>query len=273
MIVAINQTRVLSIQQEKFAYGNWTKLFLNISSCDFYNFGAIPEVEFYKYPDPIPLIVKWGEKQNREGISQIVIQDFKDKAISFGLDDISFNAIMMDYFIRQSTPMRDYITNAKQSIFSSSQTPRCVSIHVRHGDKYHENSLFGLTEYHKELMEAVDQISPEINYVFLMTDDPNVIEQSKSLVLPNKLKYVYSNIERRTSTTHASASFSSNNRERYGYEIFSEIDIASDCEFFIGTMSSNIGRAIIEMGSIKPRPQNINFKYIVIDGKDFKYEI
>eukprot|EP01132_Coremiostelium_polycephalum_P003226 gene3226-4038_t len=144
------------------------------------------------------------------------------------------------------------------------KSTKCVSIHVRHGDKIIESKIYPFSDY----LDALYSLNLTGRYtVFVMSDDPGVINTAKKISTP-ELEFRFLEVERLDKDTDAFKYFT-DSPSKYGYELYSEIDIASDCEYFIGSLSSNIDRYIIELGNIKNRKDGSNFKYINIDGFEY----
>eukprot|EP01132_Coremiostelium_polycephalum_P003966 gene3966-4960_t len=267
-----SKSLMYTILQADFSYGKITNLFLPVSKCDNYDYKSqgvkIAEMKGKnRFPSSSNKLLYYPADVNKsydktvEGIMAKKIKQFKVDSM---LDLIS---MFVDWSIRPSAPLRQYMAQTRKSFFNATypDTQRCVSMHVRHGDKFVEDTIYPFSFYHDALM-MLDLTG--IHKVFLMTDDPLVVETAKTNASTPELQYIYIEQERTEYFSYAHEIFN-DNRDLYGFQLFTEIDLASDCEYFIGSLSSNIDRMVIELARMKKRNDNKIFKYINIDNYEY----
>eukprot|EP01132_Coremiostelium_polycephalum_P001425 gene1425-1799_t len=298
---SIETSRVLTLQFGEFQYGKWELTFLNISNCDFYDYesklGKVsiplsprkmnqflhshvnPNFKQYVYSHQSPPskfyfngyydnvgIIKFHESFVPFGLSEWFKNDINRYGLQYLVEPIGYT---LDWVMRPSWQFRQFMARSKHQLFGlSGHIPRCVSMHVRHGDKASEAKLLPFS-YYVDGLKMLDLKG--INTVFLMTDDPLVAESAVVNASKPDLKFVLLNITRIEYNTQADDYFEKENRERYAHELLTEIEIASECEYFIGTISSNIGKLILERALLKVRTRQSKFRYINIDNVPYNY--
>ncbi len=117
-------------------------------------------------------------------------------------------------------------------------------MHVRHGDKFIETQPYPFSRYMKELKKNW----PHVKRVFIASDD----------------KYVF--FEASLNEEYKEYQFMFINEMKFhkeGWELFRsllcEIYILSECDYFLGTLTSNLGRLAWElMHAKKPTAQVVS---------------
>eukprot|EP01132_Coremiostelium_polycephalum_P003092 gene3092-3868_t len=261
--------RMLTLQMGSYKYGVFQKTFIGISRCDFYEYSKagkypVPMRGYGIFPDTNEMIWSFGDDdQDNYGLDVVKNKYNTMKASQFQLDILNSVSMYIDFAMRPTSTLRDYVSEARQYLYNSTKPfSKCVSMHVRHGDKFQESTMMPFSYYHDALsiMNLTD-----IHHVFLLTDDPLVAESAKINGKSANITYVYLPWERVENIGKAHDKFSAVDKEIYAYQIFAELDIASDCEYFIGSLSSNIDRLILELSQTKYRPDGTIFKYVNIN--------
>lgn len=137
----------------------------------------------------------------------------------------------LDKFVREQMRQSGF-----QAIVDSNAS--CACLHVRHGDKTREANVYPLQQY----MVLMKHAFPDVRNVWLMTDDPQVIRDA-ARDYPD-YRFMYTNMERR----NGSAARDILRRQVSGRTeaFFALVDafIGADCDYFVGTMSSTLGRLV-----------------------------
>eukprot|EP01132_Coremiostelium_polycephalum_P001424 gene1424-1798_t len=266
-----NLERMLSLRQAFFAYGDWSSLFLGISKCDFYDFGDFGgKDKIINFRSEFLARPVWELKKTKLFYYQDIMLRTKDvSAIYDGmetryeLNHLEMVSILMDWSIRPSLIMRNYMSKTRHQLFGPSLRPnRCISMHVRHGDKNLEmddREIIPFSNYHQTILDLIEPIegTSSITTIYLMTDDIGVINEAKELNgNQTRYQYIYQTPILPDTTK---------NMDLYGHQLYTDIDIASECDYFIGTMSSNLGRFIIELGLSKSNYLNYNHGHLDLD--------
>eukprot|EP01132_Coremiostelium_polycephalum_P003225 gene3225-4037_t len=286
MHVSIHLSRLLSVQQGGFQYGPFNRLFISISQCDHFDYikAGVKLVDMTGdeiLPDENELIFHYPVEITK-GYDTLKYPEYNYYKDIYSLSTLEVVSYFVDWMFRPSAQLRNFISSRKLMLFSPTnnfnnlkqqsiimeQSTKCISMHVRHGDKFREAQLLPFSFY----LEAMSVINlTNIHTVFLMTDDPGVIEEAKMISTP-ELQFKYLDIERvdHSGTIPKEAHFYfTDDPSKYGYELYTEMEIASDCEYFIGSLTSNIDRYVVELGNFKNRKDGSNFKFINV--VDFDY--
>ncbi|EGC40072.1 hypothetical protein DICPUDRAFT_74375 [Dictyostelium purpureum] len=277
-----NSNRMLIIEQGCFNYGLYNELFLPTSMCDFIDYNR-EELELYPFYSHINtqyddrLVIFSDEKSH--------LTLFKDNFIPPEIkvnfkDSLAINSILLHYLVTPTFQLRESINKRILETFKKPFIPPCISIHIRHGDKYQENDLFDFKEYYTVLENFYKQNFNNKEYqkikdIFILTDDESVINQ-----IQFKIKYLkdnpqdimanftfnYLDIKRNMYGWHQDSDLDIDKPiNDYGSILYAESHIASNCQVFIGTMSSNIGRLIVEMQSLNYHNRKKLKKFISLD--------
>ena len=115
------------------------------------------------------------------------------------------------------------------------------AIHIRRGDKIKENSYTQIHEYIQLAKKINKQFLEPIENCFVMTDDCNVIDE---------LQYEWPDLKiftlcEASNSGHDQSKFNSSSlksRRDETIKFISELNIAQESKFFVGTYSSNISR-------------------------------
>ena len=125
--------------------------------------------------------------------------------------------------------------------------------HVRRGDKVGERYHAWAAEIgkfeanRKEFSEYLER-NPDIDTVFIMTDDYKCIQEAYSYIEDNKLNIDIFYLTKETQLGRSQHFDLSNNyaySEQELVQFFAEIEIAKNAKIFTGTMSSNVYRYIM----------------------------
>ncbi|KAH7049513.1 hypothetical protein BKA57DRAFT_492227 [Linnemannia elongata] len=154
---------------------------------------------------------------------------FEDKDLFWKRSMVMYYAVRPNYQFR-----------AQFRQLSPIQTP-CMSVHVRHSDKYWEAKLLEFPDYMIKAEEYRNQTGT--SNIYLMTDDPEVInstEQYKDfrfrhLDVPRSNKAWYTDVDKGLPMDVLQRNF------------LLEVYAAAQCEHQILTYSSNVGRMIGEI--------------------------
>ncbi|GAM28867.1 hypothetical protein SAMD00019534_120430 [Acytostelium subglobosum LB1] len=258
-VQGLRYNRMTSIIQGQFPYGPFDKMFIPSSSCDYYDYdaGQLSSLrvepsgpsKYEKYEIDNGIYVKTFDAV-REFITPNT--NYTDNRV----EKLQFISMLFTYYLTPSFAMRDYMANQVVEVFGGPNQPRCIAIHVRHGDKSRENVVHPFWAY-EEVLTA--NSNKGIRDVFLLTDDQGIIEEAKR----SKTDYRFHWIKQQRAnnfnindTAHAPMSLAQdqfdplNERVTYGMQTFADVYIASRCEMFVGTMTSSVGRSIVEFQTI-----------------------
>eukprot|EP01064_Diplonema_japonicum_P012334 TRINITY_DN19819_c0_g1_i1.p1 TRINITY_DN19819_c0_g1~~TRINITY_DN19819_c0_g1_i1.p1 ORF type:complete len:492 (+),score=83.55 TRINITY_DN19819_c0_g1_i1:37-1476(+) len=84
------------------------------------------------------------------------------------------------YLLRQPQPwFQEKFKKWVDETFPNGVPNKMIGMHVRHGDKYKEMKLIELPEYLKAAAELREK-EPDLRHIFLSTEDPGVLEESKN---------------------------------------------------------------------------------------------
>jgi hypothetical protein len=112
---------------------------------------------------------------------------------------------------------------------------RYIGIHIRGGDKVTEYSLFAPSDY-INLKERVSGL----NDIFVATDDFKYIIELKTQ-FPHYRFYTYCKPKSQGFDFHDYSFLAMAEKRNHLIELFLDIEVLSQSEFFIGTYSSNVG--------------------------------
>lgn len=183
--------------------------------------------------------------------------------------------------------LREFIGKTTRQVFKENYQPRCISIHVRHGDKIKESNIFPFKYYADVLQTLLKQQKIEgynkLNYrafdeiteIFIMTDDQisinEALEWNKKTMKEKYNIHWVEGVDRMNYQDIAHYAFDpKSDRIDHGMLMHTEAVIASRCELFIGTMSSNVGRAISELQGAQYEFNGKNIKYVSLDMEYYK---
>jgi hypothetical protein len=157
------------------------------------------------------------------------------------------------YIVRPNVHTLAEIAVRKRRVFTGqSIAPGTVSVHVRHGDKWVESPLIQDEVYLARAREVVGRgkggrtISVPPRRLFLSTEDPATVEFFSRQ--PDWLVQ-YTKVPRKPDPAKSTMTYVMN--EIGGYEemlnSLVNLDLALECDAFVGTLSSNWCRLIDEM--------------------------
>jgi hypothetical protein len=136
-----------------------------------------------------------------------------------------------------------------------------VCFHIRRGDKvmekpYEWSSKTGKAESKRfEFSEYLKQV-PDVDAIFIMTDDYKCIKEAKEYMSDNSLNYRLIYLTNISQDGHSTELDFLNNRAYTKDELvhfFSEIEIAKLSDCFVGTSSSNVYRYIMNTCTTKTK--------------------
>ncbi|KAG0046973.1 hypothetical protein BGZ83_007882 [Gryganskiella cystojenkinii] len=167
-----------------------------------------------------------------------------------------WRSMLTYYAVRPNAHMREIFR--KERMFP---TP-CISIHVRHSDKFKEATLLGFWEY----MEAADRLKAKtgISDIYLMTDDDQVIQSTKNYT---DYRFHY-RTQSRTNQGWIADTEAGVPRDEQELNFLLDIYSAAMCKHSVVTYSSNVGRLI---GEIAYATRNIDPDVVSLDG-DWRME-
>ena len=151
------------------------------------------------------------------------------------------------YMIGNPQPwLKEYIRKQRIILFGKDEIPdNVINVHVRHGDKWKEMKLLPFSDY-MDRANIIRKVHPEVDKIFLSTEDPQVIEETKNYPT---WKFYYTNETRTNTVAPPRASFTN-------------LFIGADCDYFIGTLASNWDRMIDEFRKTSIDPER---KYIPLN--------
>ncbi|EGG14456.1 putative N-acetyl-beta-D-glucosaminide alpha-1,6-fucosyltransferase [Cavenderia fasciculata] len=280
---AIEFNRIFVLNDSTFSFftNDWTELFLPYSIC---KWNWINE-----FKDSQVLNGLYGtDEYNKSARISIIEKDHPVKITFFVtpskfptqfMDSArAFRSHLMRWMMTLSYPMREFLTTTRKQVFgekllakNNGLAPRCIAMHVRHGDKLiSEAKLVDLQVYldvlNKKINEFKSNLQIDIGNVFLMTDNTTIIDRIEAIPnRPYKLHYL-TDVDRGDNDVAMDIEtgiIDPSKKTIIGRLLLAELLIASDCDYFIGTMSSNIGRTIAELMSAK-----LNKEYILWESVD-----
>ncbi|EAL67087.1 hypothetical protein DDB_G0280571 [Dictyostelium discoideum AX4] len=287
LTLSLEWNRTLIIDDSKFLFSNkFTDLFLPITAkTKFENFNNVEEksaqiINFlksekeYNHSNPISIITN----------DYHVYVDFKScnefpKQWFQGGDLYCFKSHIMNYIIRPNYKIRKIIELHKLNLFHNDKNNyninndelNCLAIHIRNGDKVIENSMKNKSIVLNYFQDYLDFIVNDkylnngrnfIKNIFVMSDNQTIF----NIDLPNaqirypQFKFHYlKDIIRDDNTTNFIKYLNDDNYDtnlktlknrpnsNIGNGLLSEIIIASECQYFIGSQTSNVARLIVEL--------------------------
>eukprot|EP01133_Synstelium_polycarpum_P011511 gene11511-13430_t len=252
----------------QYAY-HWEELYLPSSSC------LLGDVIDLRYPrEPIQSINKKSLtnpidpsiRVSRMTSKRVGREFLPYSQIPSGYFDngLQFRGHVMGYLLRQSTVLRKIVHDIKKDMFGSQKMPRCVSLHVRNGDKQEEAESHTL-DFYMDRVSSHD-VGFEYSDIFIMSDNATVLLDSTLAAYP-KYKFHKINLERYSGTESAADRLVAGRGNKFesGATVAAEVTLATECDYFFGTLSSNVGRAIIElMVAANPNINKVN--WLSLDG-------
>ncbi len=116
-----------------------------------------------------------------------------------------------------------------------------VGVHIRRTDKYLETDFQPVELYMEAVNGFYDQLEltekVEQRRIYLLTDEPKVIEE---------IRRNYTNYEVIVNEDASKKASDYHNQRSSATGIMTDVQLASLCDFFVGTFSSNVGRRIYE---------------------------
>ncbi len=160
---------------------------------------------------------------------------------------LQMNEILINFW--KFTPATSTEIDKKKEQLNLKYLENYAVFHIRRGDKVaqatKEDRVYEVDEY----IQKLERLAPTIRTIFLMTDDYKVF-----LELQQKFpKFNYYTLSNPLSKGHDQDTFnnSSNEKKRqHGIDLLTELEIARNCELFIGSKGSNIFR-LVEYFKIK----------------------
>eukprot|EP00924_Labyrinthula_sp_SR-Ha-C_P007121 snap_masked-scaffold_8-processed-gene-9.31-mRNA-1 protein AED:1.00 eAED:1.00 QI:0/0/0/0/1/1/3/0/376 len=172
-----------------------------------------------------------------------------------------FRSHLLHYYLQPSVNFLKRIEAVVDSI-GLDLNKQCLAMHIRRGDKLSDinmkDSEFpGLNEYIQAANEIKRLHAPDLKQVFVSTEDQRALDELKSLA-QNNFKVFYTQNKRQNLSNffgRPEEVISIKDRIKRGlddgYEqldiAFLNLFIARDCNYFIGTLSSNWGRLVLEL--------------------------
>ncbi|GAM27136.1 hypothetical protein SAMD00019534_103110 [Acytostelium subglobosum LB1] len=252
--------RTLLIDDHEFAYitNNWTDLFLPISSCTLNDIDHVSKnnrqvvnhllEQHYNDSNQVAVVTKDYLVYARFITSYRYPNDWFDSAQAY-------RSYLMDWLLRPSAPTRLYIAKSRLFLWGGKPPSTCIAMQIRNGDKANETGVPPPTlgQYMDVLQEFTLNGTRYLD-VFVMTDNDTVVEELRRTQLHQPYRFHFlPNVHRSDADIAAQLS---NTRQKdiaatpphvMGMEVLAEVLLASECNLFIGTLSSNVGRAIIEL--------------------------
>ncbi|KAI1290462.1 hypothetical protein EDD11_009344 [Mortierella claussenii] len=136
-------------------------------------------------------------------------------------------------------------TNDDQSMVQYPMVPapaRCISIHVRHSDKYMEATLVEFPAYMEHAIKYREKTG--VSNIYLLTDDDAVVQATKNY--PD-FKFYYLDIPRSNKGWWTDLENGVVSRDYQERRFLVDLYSAARCEHRIVTYSSNVGRLISEI--------------------------
>ncbi|GAM20351.1 hypothetical protein SAMD00019534_035260 [Acytostelium subglobosum LB1] len=170
--------------------------------------------------------------------------------------DITVRSLEMDYLLRPNYLIRRLLFMFKKGLWDTQRPVECAAVHIRNGDKAAENVVYYLEDYMNfftgrfNLSLSMPELYNHKN-IFLMTNN-NTINSNNNLLKQYPL-YNFTTIREpfqfNDQLTNALVMLNATSNVKFsvGVNILLQTLIASQCQYFVGTLSSNVGRAIIEL--------------------------
>ncbi|KYR00674.1 putative N-acetyl-beta-D-glucosaminide alpha-1 [Tieghemostelium lacteum] len=176
---------------------------------------------------------------------------------------LRFRSHVMNYMLRPNHHTRRYLAETREKVWGKdgglSSLGGCIAVHIRNGDKIGESDIFYFDQY----MTTIETASKYLNIhnVFVMSDNQTLFREPFDHFsrYPQFKFYYLSNLTRVNNHTNYLSETSQNPKEKtqIGLGVYTEVVLASECQYFVGTFTSNIGRLIIELIESNPFHQNL----------------
>ncbi|EGC34160.1 hypothetical protein DICPUDRAFT_80087 [Dictyostelium purpureum] len=276
--------RTLIVDDTEFLFSNLiTDLLLPVSNCKInnynYNFSkesvqVLNHIEEKEYDDSKRISIITSDYRvyvNFIGCSKFPNQYFLNN------DLFLFKSHIMNWLIRPNHKIRKLLEFYKNEFFGNSPLKKCLAIQIRNGDKIIEldkntntnnniknnpiKSLVYLNQYIDFIKN--DSYCKQFEHIILITDNQTVIDNELPIIEknnPNLHFHYLKNIIRNDETYKFGDYLLENNRDedglrkiktkpnyKIGEGLLSEILLASECDFFLGSLTSNVARLIVEL--------------------------
>lgn len=246
--IFINRTLVLDEPAVVFLQNNtfctsWDCYFLPISSCKIYpndgmtNWTIPKRSEGIIDPSPDDRIVHLSGRQwIRAGRMFKVFY-----AAPKYMGDFWWYAVMYRWLLQPNRYSQQLIDLERKAIGFD---PSCIFVHVRHGEKKSEADLHPLSSYMRVASRVANQI--ETRNIFLSTEDPLVIEQSKNY--SSRFHIVYTR-NARTNEDRWSPKYNPSRAGIHEEAIIAIVNLflSRECKYHILTLSSNWAHLVLHM--------------------------
>eukprot|EP01133_Synstelium_polycarpum_P015375 gene15375-18237_t len=251
MTHTIFYNKMLVVLDDRFQFSSkWEELFLPLSSCT-------PQAlvdpnnpnEVIESPGRMPIFGPRIDYRLKYMAANDVIEEVMQPTVypkDYYPTILQFRSQIMSQLLRPSAFMRMLQSSFHREIWGQVADAKCIALHVRNGDKIRENPLIAMDGYMKAVEES--PFSKTHRHIFLLSDNSTIMDDSYLSKFPY-FTFHKLNLHRYTGIENAADIIIQGLADRFtsGMTVFSEVFLASQCDHFIGTMSSNIGRAIVEL--------------------------
>ncbi|GAM20352.1 hypothetical protein SAMD00019534_035270 [Acytostelium subglobosum LB1] len=218
---------------EYFPYADqWNDYLLPLASCSLDDI-RLNNIQRNRYPR--------GSNFNGEPIDPTDWKQIVDRSIE------------MDFIVRPNYLTRYLVHMFKKDLWKTQRSSECVAIHVRNGDKVQEDKVYTLDSF-------LSFFSHQYNVPFNLTNYNNIFLMTNNNTLSNP-EYLAENYPEFNfnvmkepvliddSKTNADELKFHPGKDRFmvGANLLVQTILASQCKYFLGTLSSNLGRAVIEL--------------------------
>jgi predicted metal-dependent phosphotriesterase family hydrolase len=117
--------------------------------------------------------------------------------------------------------------------------PGCISVYIRHGDKVSEAQIFP-DEHYEAVIKRLMQTDPALtNQLYLSTKDSMTVQH---YVNSRSWRVVYPRITRQTGSDSILSFMAQHGYAMEMLQLLLDVDMAMQCDGFVGSIYSNLGR-------------------------------
>lgn len=157
-------------------------------------------------------------------------------------DMLTLNSAAMLFAMQPSAALAEHIRRVRAAL--RIRHPY-IAIHVRHGDKRSEARLFPLSRYMDECSKFRRRYN--VSTIFVMTDDERVIREAVSRYAAQGWAIHYAAMPRLNSDIKRSIRKGQIAASNVTLHTMADVHIAAHADFYVGTLSSNLGRLVLHM--------------------------
>lgn len=224
----------------------------NLAGLTDYEFSRLTEVRWLEADKPNEAVVKLSLMPEQHNFAPSIFGDFlATSPIDPAKHQYWWKAQSVAFLVRPNERTLSEIRKRKKLTFHQHIQPGTISCHIRHGDKWAETELTEDKSYVRALEELMSQAKEQNKSlkreVFLSTEDPLSVAYFRNLTgwtthfthVPRKPDRYVSNMQYAQKIGKATEILNS----------LVNLDLALDCDAWVGTLTSNWCRLIDEMRS------------------------